>query len=139
MATGVKVDDECVTAFNSMKLGKDAKYIIFDLSADSKNIVVLKKGAADASFDAFLAELPKDDTRYGAVDFHYEGTDGPRNKLVFVVWSPESSKIKRKMLFAGSKATLKDKLVGLSFEIQATDLAEISTEAIVAKANSISK
>lgn len=133
--TGIAVDDECVKAFNELKLSKKSKYLVFNLNDKATAIVLEKTGGKEEGFDTFLASLPKDDTRYAVIDFEYDTPDGGRrNKLVFVNWAPESAKIKRKMLFAGSKSSLKDKLVGLSFEIQATDASEVSEKVILEKA-----
>jgi tRNA U34 2-thiouridine synthase MnmA/TrmU len=47
--------------------------------------------------------------------------------------SPDSSKIKQKMLYAASKDALRKKLVGVATEIQATDLSEISHDIVLDK------
>ena len=48
--------------------------------------------------------------------------------------SPETSKIKQKMVYASTKEGLKKKLVGLAIEVQGTDFSEISNEAVLEKA-----
>jgi cofilin len=42
--------------------------------------------------------------------------------------SPDDSKIKQKMLYASSKDALRKSLVGISSEIQGTDLSEVAHE-----------
>jgi hypothetical protein len=42
--------------------------------------------------------------------------------------SPDDSKIKQKMLYASSKDALRKSLVGISAEIQGTDMSEVAHE-----------
>lgn len=44
----------------------------------------------------------------------------------YFIRSPDDAKIKDKMLFASSREALKHKLDGIAFEVQGTDLSEIS-------------
>ena len=60
---------------------------------------------------------------------------GDRNKILFIVWAPDSAKIKEKMLITSSKDAVKKKLVGISKEIQATDLSEVSLQVIIDQVN----
>eukprot|EP00831_Metopus_contortus_P021336 TRINITY_DN19522_c0_g1_i2.p2 TRINITY_DN19522_c0_g1~~TRINITY_DN19522_c0_g1_i2.p2 ORF type:complete len:100 (-),score=24.49 TRINITY_DN19522_c0_g1_i2:87-386(-) len=48
-----------------------------------------------------------------------------RSKIMFVVWAPDTAKVKSKMLYASSKDNLRKKFVGIGVEVQATDLSEI--------------
>jgi cofilin len=47
--------------------------------------------------------------------------------------SPDTSKIKPKMLYASSKDALRKKLDGIYTEIQCTDLSEVSYETVLDK------
>jgi hypothetical protein len=68
----------------------------------------------------------------GGVSFLKRGeNDGLTCDLV--VRAPDSSKIKQKMLYASSKDALRKKLVGIATEIQATDLSELSHDAVLEK------
>ena len=51
MASGVKVDPECIEAYNSFKLGKKESFILFGFSNDSQKlrIIVLHKEPVKAS------------------------------------------------------------------------------------------
>ena len=42
-ASGVKVDPDCVDAFNNFKLGKKEAFIIFGFNENSTKIIVLHK------------------------------------------------------------------------------------------------
>lgn len=48
--------------------------------------------------------------------------------------SPDTAKIKHKMVYASSKESFKKKLVGLAVEVQGTDYSEISYDAVLEKA-----
>jgi cofilin len=67
-------------------------------------------------------------------DYQFDtASDGARNKLVFVLWTPETAKIKAKMLYPATKDAMKKALVGIGAELQATDASEISQEAVMEK------
>ncbi|KAI0916869.1 cofilin [Taiwanofungus camphoratus] len=131
--SGVGVNDDCLNAYNDLKMGRSIKYIIFTIGADNKEIVVEKRSTS-ANYDEFLADLPEAEPRWAVYDFEFtkEGA-GKRNKLTFFSWSPDDSKIKQKMLFASSKDALKRSLQGLAAEIQGTDYSEVAYESVLEK------
>jgi len=137
MATGVAVSDACIASYNNLKLGKagsSPRYILYGLNSDNSQVVVLHEGPNSHSYADFVAALPPNECRWAVVDFEFESKDaGKRNKILFIQWSPETSKIKDKMLFAGSKEAFKKKLVGVALEVQATDLSEIDQAAVLEK------
>ena len=120
-------------AFNELKLKHSYKYIIFGLNAAQTEIEVIKKSGKDASYDEFLEELPENDCRYCVFDYEFTDDGRQQSKILFVVWAPDTAKIKPKMLYASSKANFKKKLVGIGSEIQATDLAEVDEESVKEK------
>lgn len=114
--------------------------MILGLSADNKAITLLKTADPSASYSDFLAELPADDCRYAVLKFDYDaGSDGTRSKIVFFMWAPDTSKTKSKMMYAGSKDSIKKALQGIQIEIQGTDASEVSEEEVLNKCKSISK
>merc|ERR1712146_670036 len=88
-----------------------------------------------SDYGQFVENLPKDDCRYAVYDFEYDQPDcgGKRSKILFVLWSPDTAKIKSKMLYTSSKDGLRKKLVGIGTEIQATDSSEIDFETVLDK------
>ncbi len=80
-----------------------------------------------------MEELPENECRYGIFDYEFTDDGRAQSKILFVVWAPDTAKIKAKMLYASSKANFKKKLVGIGSEIQATDLAEIDEESVKEK------
>lgn len=47
--------------------------------------------------------------------------------------SPDSARIKNKMVYASSKDAIRRKLVGIGTEVQATDASEIAYETVLEK------
>lgn len=133
MSTGVGVNDAAVEAFQELKLRKKYKYIIFTISADNTEINV-QKVADSGDYDDFVNDLPSNECRYAVFDFEYDTEgEGKRHKILFYVWSPDTAKIKNKMLYAASKDALRKKLDGIYTEIQCTDLSEVSHDTVLDK------
>eukprot|EP00178_Gracilaria_changii_P012606 TRINITY_DN35685_c0_g1_i2.p1 TRINITY_DN35685_c0_g1~~TRINITY_DN35685_c0_g1_i2.p1 ORF type:complete len:140 (+),score=35.64 TRINITY_DN35685_c0_g1_i2:1-420(+) len=135
MASGVAVDDNCVSVWNQIKL--DHKYTWATFKIEKQEAIVVDKTGKGGSYAEFVQNLPSDEGRYCIYDFPYKTKDGRNgNKLCFIVWAPDTAPIKSKMLYASSKDALKKKLQGIGVEIQATDFDEISQQALQDKINS---
>mmetsp|Transcript_67806 Transcript_67806/g.219089 ORF Transcript_67806/g.219089 Transcript_67806/m.219089 type:complete len:136 (+) Transcript_67806:57-464(+) len=123
--TGVAVDDMCVEKYNQIKMKKDLRYVIFKIE-DKKKITFDQEGESSATYSDFTAKLPEKEPRYALVDIDYTSEDGrPQSKLCFVFWSPDSSGVKEKMIYAGSKDAVKKKFTGIMKEIQANDPGDL--------------
>jgi len=130
------VQQECVTAFNDIKLGHKYRYIVYSLTDDLKQIRVLKVAPLSTTFDNFVEDLKeaedKRECRYGVYDAEYKLKDGQnRTKLVFFLWSPENATIKQKMVYTSSKDAIKKALVGIGKEIQACDYGDLAWESVL--------
>ncbi|EDQ88489.1 uncharacterized protein MONBRDRAFT_8986 [Monosiga brevicollis MX1] len=133
MASGVGINADVIEKFTEMKMGSKHKFVTFCLNDDLTEIVV-EKAVQDATYSDFIAALPEQACRYAIYDFDYKLADGgQRNKLLFVVWCPDTARIKDKMLFASSKESLRKKLVGINTEVQATELSEVDYDEILDK------
>lgn len=127
--------DDALTAFNNFKLGgrkAETNYVIYVLSDDKTQIVVEKKGLA-SSYDEFVNELPENDCRYAVYDFEFElpNNEGKRNKIVFYTWSPDSSPLRSKMIYASSKDALRRALNGVAVDVQGTDFSEVDYDSVL--------
>lgn len=136
MASGVSVKQECVTAFNDIKLGHKFRYLIYSLTPDLKEIHVLKTAPPSATFDNFVEEMKeaedKRECRYAVFDAQFTLKDGQhRSKLVFFLWSPENATIKQKMVYTSSKDALKRSLVGIGKEVQACDYGDLAWDSVL--------
>jgi cofilin len=108
------------------------------LNDDNSQIIIESKVEKCDRYEDFVAELPENDCRYAVYDFEFEKSpgEGMRNKICFVVWVPDTSKVRQKMLYASSKDALRKKLVGIATEIQATDMSEVSKETVLERVKS---
>jgi hypothetical protein len=84
-STGVTVSQECLSAFQELKTGKKIKYIIYGMSPDNSQIVVLET-STEKSYDAFIEKLPETECRWAVYDFEFDSGEGIRNKLCFYMW-----------------------------------------------------
>ncbi|KAF9066747.1 actin depolymerizing factor [Rhodocollybia butyracea] len=127
-ASGISVNNECLEVYQALKLGKKMKYIIFNINSNNTEIVVDKKSESK-EYDDFIADLPELECRWAVYDFEYKTDEGGiRNKLCFYMWSPDTAKIKNKMLFASSKDALRKRLDGIAIEVQGTEFSEVAHE-----------
>ncbi|MFJ9643034.1 actin-binding ADF family protein [Streptomyces sp. NPDC101206] len=135
MSDAIRVTDECVQAFTELKFGKKHKYVIYAVSADRKEITV-ETTSTDTTYDTFVSALPENACRYAVYDFEYKKeNEGTRNKIVFFFWSPDTSEVREKMVYAKSKNAIRDALNGVAVEIQGTDASEVSYQAVYDRAN----
>lgn len=132
--SGVGLGPDCVGTFDDLKLKKAYSYIIYKLSDDKKTIIVEDKCPV-STYDKFIAALPEADCRYAVFDFHYEldPSEGKRNKIVFVTWSPDNAPIRSKMVYSSSKESLRRALAGIGADIQGTDYSEVAYETVLEK------
>jgi cofilin len=130
--TAIKVADQCFPVWNDIKLGHKHRYVILTFSDDLREVVVEKAVAKSKTYDNFLDDLPPRDVRYAVYDFKVDN-GSERNKLVFIVWAPDIAPVKRKMLIASTKQSVKNAFSGVAVEIQATDDSEIQHEVVLSK------
>lgn len=126
---GIQTPDEVIAKFKQMQLGNEYHYVIYKI-ANKRNVavdVVLEAGKADWDWDAFCDVLASSgEPRFATVDFHFLGKDNlDKTKLLFVAWTPETSKPGDKMLYASTKEGFKAKLDGVQKVLQATDESEL--------------
>ncbi|XP_064600392.1 actophorin-like [Liolophura sinensis] len=137
MASGVKVADECISAYQEIKLGHKWRYVIYRLSDDLRTVIVQERAGKNKSYNDFVETLHEAEQmkqcRYAVYDVEYMHNDMQRSKLAFFLWSPETATIKQKMVYTSTKDALKQKLVGLGVEIQSTDDTELALTYILEK------
>lgn len=75
--------------------------------------------------------MPENEPRYAVVDIKFETDDGREtSKLVMITWSPDTAKVRMKMIYAGSKETLKCEFAGgIGIMINAYDHSDLDFEA----------
>lgn len=127
--SGVDVNDECVLKFGELQSKRLHRFITFKLNDTYKEIVVDKVGDRTTSYEDFTNSLPENDCRYAVYDLDFvTAEDVPKSRIFYILWSPASSKVKSKMLYASSNGRFRDGLNGIQVELQATDASEISLD-----------
>ncbi|KAI8053447.1 hypothetical protein BDF22DRAFT_684775 [Syncephalis plumigaleata] len=131
MSTGVEPNDECLLAFQELKKNRKYKYIFLRVE---EPYIVVDGTIEQGTHQDLLDRLPKDDARYVIVNHEYTKPDGVQSERILLIsWVPDTLKVKTKMLYAGSKNALNNKLGSLK-EVQANDLDDIQEESVLTNA-----
>ncbi|KAL8523108.1 hypothetical protein ACS0TY_013180 [Phlomoides rotata] len=125
------VADQSNNTFLELKRKKKHRYVIFKIDEKKNEVIVDKTGGPAESYDDFAECLPESDCRYAVYDFDFVTSENcQKSKIFFIAWSPETSRIRSKMLYATSKDSFRRALDGVHYEIQATDPTEMDLEVI---------
>ncbi|KAF2539469.1 hypothetical protein F2Q68_00021428 [Brassica cretica] len=132
-ASGMAVEDECKIKFLELKSKRNYRFIIFRI--DGQQVVVEKLGSPEENYDDFSNSLPANECRYAVFDFDFTTAENcQKSKIFFIAWSPDSSRVRMKMVYASSKDRFKRELDGIQVELQATDPSEMSFDIIKSRA-----
>ncbi|XP_020216336.1 actin-depolymerizing factor 7 isoform X1 [Cajanus cajan] len=132
-ASGMAVHDDCKLKFQELKAKRIYRFITFKI--EQQQVVVDKIGGSTESYDDFQASLPGDECRYAVYDFDFTTDENcQKSKIFFIAWSPDTSKVRMKMVYASSKDRFKRELDGIQVELQATDPSEMSLDIVKARA-----
>jgi len=116
-------------------LSKDMSKIIVEESS------IIERNSKEATkpewFESWQRSMPDNACRYAIYDIEV-GIDlgggmstGGRNKLVFLVWAPNTAKIKDKMVTASSKDGIRKRLEGIQIEWQLNSPDELEPAALI--------
>ncbi|CAK7335515.1 unnamed protein product [Dovyalis caffra] len=134
-ASGMAVKDECKLRFLELKAKRSYRFIVFKIEEKIQQVVVETLGEPQQSYDDFTASLPANECRYAVYDFDFTTDENvQKSKIFFVAWSPDTSKIRSKMLYASSKDRFRRGLDGVQVELQATDPSEMSLDIVKERA-----
>lgn len=128
VSSGVAPEDLAISEFERMKTGRSARFIVFKV--EESGISVESIGERDATFNDLVSRLPRDAPRYAVFDYAFDKGGSHQEKLIFIVWSPENAPVRKKMLISSSKESFKRRLEGIVRELQATDLSELTIDAL---------
>ncbi|KAH8521938.1 hypothetical protein H0E87_002822 [Populus deltoides] len=129
------VDDECKLRFMELKAKRSHRFIVFKIEEKIQQVVVETLGEPQQSYDDFTASLPANECRYAVYDFDFTTDENvQKSKIFFVAWSPDTSKIRSKMLYASSRDRFRRELDGVQVELQATDPSEMSLDIVKERA-----
>jgi cofilin len=143
LASGVTINDECITAFNDFRMSRGkTKFLIFKI-ADNRREIVIDEVSQNPDYEAFRSTLEavKDAKghpapRYAVYDVEYElgGGEGKRNKIVFISWVPTDTPTFWSMLYASTRENLKNAL-NIHSSIHADDKSDIEWNSILFEAS----
>lgn len=129
--SGIAIDESCVNLFMHMKTRKQYKWLIFKVDDSGRTVVPDKIGGQSSSYNDFVCSLPDGQCRYAVYDYEYRSPErGATKKMVFLLWAPDHSGVKPKMMYASTKDFFKGFLDGIGAELQASEPAEISEDEI---------
>ncbi|KAL0540980.1 hypothetical protein IC582_021007 [Cucumis melo] len=130
-ASGMAVHDDCKLRFLDLKAKRTYRFIVFKIEEKQKQVVVEKLGEPSESYEDFTASLPADECRYAVYDFDFVTEENcQKSRIIFIAWSPDTSKVRSKMIYASSKDRFKRELDGIQVELQATDPTEMGLDVI---------
>merc|ERR1711967_33966 len=130
MSSGVTAHPDLVSLFNKFKLGKSDE-LCLKCTIDGANAIVsdsLKKAdfdgkSAEEKHEAVTNMLNEDECCYMIEDFMISEDQG---KIILVKWTPDTAKMKTKMIYASSMDGVKQPLVGISKEVQGADFDDVA-------------
>ncbi|KAG0466473.1 hypothetical protein HPP92_018053 [Vanilla planifolia] len=126
-ASGMAVHDECKLKFLELKAKRTYRFIIYKIEEKLKQVVVEED---------FIATLPTDECGYAIFDYDFVTEENcQKSKIFFIAWSPDTSRVRSKMIYASSKDRFKRELDGIQVELQATDPTEMGLDVFKGRAN----
>ncbi|XP_071685756.1 actin-depolymerizing factor 2-like [Rutidosis leptorrhynchoides] len=135
-ASGMAVHDECKLKFMELKAKRTFRFIIYKIEEKQKQVIVEKLGEPAETYDAFSACLPADECRYAVFDYDFLTPEGvQKSRIFFIAWSPDTARVRSKMIYASSKDRFKRELDGIQVELQATDASEVGLDVIQSRAS----
>ncbi|GMH12767.1 hypothetical protein Nepgr_014608 [Nepenthes gracilis] len=134
-ASGIALHDECKLKFLELKAKRTYRFIVFKIEEKQKQVVVEKLGEPTQSYEDFAASLPADECRYAVYDFDFVTEENcQKSRIFFIAWSPDTSRVRSKMIYASSKDRFKRELDGIQVELQATDPSEMGLDVLNSRA-----
>ncbi|KAL8145730.1 actin-depolymerizing factor 1-like [Apium graveolens] len=134
-ASGIAVHDDCKLKFLELKAKRTYRSIIFKIEEIQKQVTVEKVGDPAESYEDFAASLPANECRYAVYDYDFVTQENcQKSRIFFIAWSPDTAKVRSKMIYASSKERFKRELDGIQVELQATDPTEMDMDVIKSRA-----
>ncbi|KAJ9548290.1 hypothetical protein OSB04_020833 [Centaurea solstitialis] len=135
-ASGMAVHDECKLKFMELKAKRTYRFIVFKIEEKQKQVIVEKIGEPGQSHEDFAASLPDSECRYAVFDYDFVTEENcQKSRIFFIAWSPDSARVRSKMIYASSKDRFKRELDGIQVELQATDPTEMDLDVFKSRAN----
>ncbi|PIA53026.1 hypothetical protein AQUCO_01000711v1 [Aquilegia coerulea] len=134
--SGMAVHDECKLKFMELKAKRTYRFIVFKIEEKLKQVIVEKVGEPNENYEDFAASLPANECRYTVFDFDFVTEENvPKSRIFFIAWSPDTARVRSKMIYASTKERFKRELDGIQVELQATDPTEMGLDVIKSRAS----
>ncbi|XP_016574255.1 actin-depolymerizing factor-like [Capsicum annuum] len=106
------------------------RYIVFKI--DGQQVVVEKVGEDQETHEDLANNLPPNECRYAISDCDFTTNENvQKSKIFFIAWSPETARVRSKMLYASSKDRFGREFDGVQVELQATDLSGMNLDTFI--------
>lgn len=131
----MQVDAKVVQTFESIVKNRAFRCAVLKINEAMTEVNLEKtfqpaSASAKQDWDEMSAELPENDCRYVVYDFSYEHQGATKTRVVFILWSPEYSNIRSKMIYAASQEGVVQVLKGVQRQLQCTDNNELEYDSI---------
>ncbi|KAJ0788085.1 putative actin-depolymerizing factor domain, ADF/Cofilin, ADF-H/Gelsolin-like domain superfamily [Helianthus annuus] len=135
-ASGMAVHDDCKLRFMELKAKRTFRYIVFKIEEKQKQVIVEKVGEPAQSHQDLAACLPESECRYAVFDYDFVTQENcQKSRIFFIAWSPDTARVRSKMIYASSKDRFKRELDGIQVELQATDPTEMDLDVFKSRVN----
>lgn len=132
--SGIIVSDDAVNMYYYLKAKSTYRWAMWKINDTGKEVILCNVGERESPYEQLLEALPETDCRFAVYDHQFTNSDNcVFNKLVFISWAPDTARIKAKMMYASTKDYFKTYLDGLSIELQASEIEDI-TERVISDA-----
>ncbi|XP_070383066.1 cofilin/actin-depolymerizing factor homolog [Dermacentor albipictus] len=129
----VRVSDEAKAEYKALKEDKKHRYIVYHLK-DGEVIDVEATGERSATYADFLEKVRQsyaDECRWFVFDYAYTADSGiAREAAIFITWCPKQANVRQKMVYGSSRDTLRQSLAGISDQLEASTVEDVSQAAI---------
>ncbi|KAH9701140.1 actin-depolymerizing factor 4 [Citrus sinensis] len=130
------VHDDCKLKFLELKAKRTYRFIVFKIEEKQKQVIVEKLGEPTQTYEDFAASLPAEECRYAVYDYDFVTAENcQKSRIFFIAWSPDTARVRSKMIYASSKDRFKRELDGIQVELQATDPSEMGLDVFKDRAN----
>ncbi|KAJ8570707.1 hypothetical protein K7X08_037679 [Anisodus acutangulus] len=134
--SGMEVHDDCKLRFLELKAKRTHRFIVFKIEEKQKQVVVEKVGEPIQNYEDFAESLPADECRYAVYNFDFMTEENcQKSRIFFIAWSPDTVRVRSKMIYASSNDRFKRELDGIQVELQATDPTEMGLDVIKSRVN----
>ncbi|XVF22576.1 hypothetical protein REPUB_Repub12eG0183300 [Reevesia pubescens] len=100
-SSGMAVNDECKLKFLELKAKRNHRFIVFKIDETSQQVIVEKVGSPAETYEDFTNSLPANECRYAVFDYNFTTDENcQKSKIYFFAWSPDTSRVRSKMLFS---------------------------------------